>query len=110
MLKGLRYFEKASKSERIKKPMSWGVVRMILTHFCSQRKTPIVVIFQTKVDMQTLASSLISIARQVKNLLIQEPRLLQVKTPVYVLGKIKLSFWVFFLVISFVFSQMEFKL
>jgi hypothetical protein len=66
MIKGLRYFERASKSGLAKPALSWG-----------------------KVDMRTFGKSLIELCIQTRSLLIQEPRLIKLKSPTYILGKPK---------------------
>ena len=72
MLSGLRYFEKSLKNNgrgKPKKAFSWGPV-----------------------DMATVASCLVSLCQQVKVTLMEEPRLLQVPSPSYVLGKLCMVF------------------
>lgn len=65
MMKGLRYFERASKtSSPAKQALSWG-----------------------KVDMKVFGSSLIELCKQARGLLIQEPRLLRLNSPTYILGE-----------------------
>lgn len=68
MLRGLRYFERAIQSKdpkiRDKPTYSWGAV-----------------------DMKTVAASIIDLCGQARAIFLQEPRLLKLKAPVYVLGK-----------------------
>ncbi len=65
MLKGLRYFERPAKTGIPKAALSWG-----------------------KVDMKTFGKSLIELCHQTRGFLIQEPRLVKLKSPVYILGLI----------------------
>jgi hypothetical protein len=73
MLRGLRYFERGihSKEPKIqdKPAYSWGPV-----------------------DMRTVATSLIDLCVQVKDIFKQEPRLLKIKAPTYVLGDVHGNF------------------
>ena len=67
MLSGLRYFERRLANNGRGKPkeaFSWGPV-----------------------DMATVASCLVTLCQQVKMTLMEEPRLLRVPSPSYVLGE-----------------------
>ena len=74
MLRGLRYFERGvhpssgqqSKVVTLKDklPYSWGPV-----------------------DMKTVATALIDLSNNVRAIFLQEPRLLKLKAPIYILGK-----------------------
>lgn len=65
MLKGLRYFERPAKNSTPQKPaLSWG-----------------------KVDMKSFGTSLLELCAQTRSLLIQEPRLIKLKSPTYILGQ-----------------------
>ena len=67
MLSGLKYFEHPLKNkagERQKEAYDWG-----------------------DVDKSAMARCLIPILRQVRELLKEEPRLLRLKSPVYILGE-----------------------
>ena len=44
------------------------------------------------VDMQTVAASLIEICQQARNLFLQEPRLIRLDTPTYILGDLHGNF------------------
>ena len=44
------------------------------------------------VDMQTVAASLIELCQQARNLFLQEPRLIRLNTPTYILGDIHGNF------------------
>ena len=67
MLAGLRYFERSLTNNgrgKPKKAFSWGPV-----------------------DMATVASCLVTLCQQVKATFMEEPRLLRVTSPSYVLGE-----------------------
>ena len=73
MLSGLRYFEKSLSNNgrgKPKKAFNWGPV-----------------------DMATVASCLVSLCQEVKVTLMEEPRLLQVPSPSYVLGKLYMIYF-----------------
>ena len=60
-----RYFERAAKtSDPPKTALSWG-----------------------RVDMRTFAKSLIELCTQTRGLIIQEPRLVKLASPTYILGE-----------------------
>lgn len=69
MLRGLRYFERGYQSKdpklKDKMPYSWGPV-----------------------DMRTVASALIDLCKEVRAIFMQEPRLLKLNAPTYVLGEV----------------------
>lgn len=66
MLVALRYFERASKLDgNEKEPLSWG-----------------------RVDMATFGRSLIELCQHARGLLIQEPRLIKLSSPTYILGNV----------------------
>ncbi|XP_059091755.1 uncharacterized protein LOC131887219 [Tigriopus californicus] len=69
MLKGLRYFERTVKNDPDKMPMSWG-----------------------KVEMDVFARSLIDLCHLARGLIIQEPRLVKLKSPTYILGDLHGNF------------------
>ena len=72
MLAGLRYFERSLTNDgrgKPKKAFSWGAV-----------------------DMATVANCLITLCQQVKATLMEEPRLLQVVSPSYILGDSELYY------------------
>ena len=67
MLTGLRYFERALKSTsgtHTKDAFSWG-----------------------NVDMHSLAKCMLALCREAKQVLANEPRLIRLQAPSYILGK-----------------------
>ena len=59
-----RYFERAAKTDPPKSALSWG-----------------------RVDMRTFAKSLIELCNQTRGFIIQEPRLVKLASPTYILGE-----------------------
>ena len=59
-----RYFERAAKTDPPKAALSWG-----------------------RVDMRTFAKSLIELCGQTRGFVIQEPRLVKLASPTYILGE-----------------------
>ena len=73
MLTGLRYFERPVKSSvsgiKPKEAMSWGIV-----------------------DMEALAKCILVICQQMLEIVAEEPRLVKLESPTYILGNLQFCF------------------